>query len=73
MSEDAVWKRRFHVFAFVRLTGLAFFFLGLAIGFSDWPRNGGWPMLGIPIAFIGLADAVLAPRLLRRAWGKEDR
>lgn len=73
MTEEELWKRRFAVFALVRLAGLAVFFLGVAIGFSDLLRNGGWPELGIPIAFVGLADAVLAPRLLKRAWEKKER
>ncbi|MFC7535797.1 hypothetical protein ACFQPG_00270 [Sphingomonas sp. GCM10030256] len=73
MSEEDVWKRRFAVFALVRLAGLAIFFLGIAIAFSDWLRVGGWPVLGIPIALAGLADAVLAPRLLKRVWERQPR
>ena len=68
MDDEALWKRRFHVFALVRLTGLGVFFLGLGIGFSDWIRPGGFPAVGIPIALLGLADAVLAPRVLKRFW-----
>ena len=41
MVDDSVWKRRFHVFAMVRLFGLAIFFLGLAIAYSDLLRPGG--------------------------------
>lgn len=68
MDDEALWKRRFHLFALIRLLGLALFFLGIAIAFSDWIRPGGMAVLGIPVALLGLADAVLAPRVLKRFW-----
>lgn len=73
MSDEALWKRRFHLFALLRLAGLAVFLLGLAIGFADWLRDGGLPQLGIPLALAGLALAVLSPRLLKRSWTRQDR
>lgn len=73
MTDEQIWKRRFHVFAMLRMTGVAIFFMGIAIAFSDWLRADGWPALGIPIALIGLFDAVLAPRILKRVWEKQDR
>ncbi len=72
MVDDALWKRRFHLFALVRLAGLALFFLGAAIAFSDLLREGGWPVLGGIVAVLGAIDAVVAPRLLKRAWERED-
>ena len=73
MVDDAIWKRRFHLFAVVRLAGLALFFLGLAIAYSDLVRVGGWPALGAIVAILGVIDAVFAPRLLKRQWEREDR
>lgn len=67
-ADEALWKRRFRVFALVRLAGLATFFLGVAIAFSDLVRAGGWPAVGGVVALIGLADALLAPRILKRLW-----
>ena len=68
MDDEALWKRRFLLFMLLRLSGLGIFFLGLAIAFSDWPEPGGLPVAGIPVALLGLADAVLAPRILKRFW-----
>jgi hypothetical protein len=73
MADDALWRRRFLAFTAVRLAGLAIFFLGIAIAFSNLVREGGWPQLGAIIAIMGTIDAVFAPRLLKRAWDEQDR
>ena len=73
MADDAIWKRRFHVFMAVRLAGLAIFFLGVAIAFTDLIRSGGWPLVGVSIAIMGMIDAVFAPRMLKRLWEEQDR
>ena len=44
----------------------ALLFAGMAVGFSDWVRPGGLPAVGIPLALIGLLQAVLAPKILKR-------
>ena len=72
MVDDAQWKRRFHVFAAIRLFGLAMFFLGLAIAYSDLLRDGGWPAVGAIVAIVGVIDAVFAPRLLKKQWEREE-
>ena len=68
MDDEALWKRRFLTFTLVRLAGLATFFLGVAIAFSDLLRDGGWPIVGVPVAIIGLVDAVFSPRILKKIW-----
>lgn len=73
MTDDQLWKRRFHLFMAVRLFGLATFLLGLAIAFSDLVRDGGWPAVGAVVAIMGVIDAAFAPRLLKRHWDREDR
>lgn len=73
MADEHVWKRRFLIYSAVRLAGLAIFFLGLAIAFSDLVREGGWPQVGAVIAIMGVIDAVFAPRLLKKAWDEQDR
>ena len=73
MADDDVWKRRFLIYSAIRLAGLAIFFVGLAIAFSDLVRDGGWPQVGAVIAIMGVIDAVFAPRLLKKAWDEQDR
>lgn len=74
MSDDeALWRRRFYLYSAVRIGGLAVFFLGLAIAFSDLLRDGGWPQVGAVVAIMGVIDAVFAPRLLKKGWDEQDR
>ena len=73
MADDAVWKRRFHIFMAARLFGLAVFLLGIAIVFTDLLRDGGWPLVGGILAIMGALDAVFSPKLLKKAWEEQDR
>jgi len=72
MRDEELWKKRFQIFAAIRLVGVATFLLGLAIAFSDLVRPGGWPLLGGVLAIIGVIDAVVAPRILKRGWERLD-
>lgn len=73
MVDEALWRRRFHLFMAVRLAGLATFFLGIAIAYSDLVREGGWPLVGGVLAIMGAIDAAFAPRLLKTLWDQQDR
>ncbi|MDQ3247433.1 MAG: hypothetical protein M3Q52_11225 [Pseudomonadota bacterium] len=73
MTDEEKWKKRFHLFALVRLVGLALFFLGIAIALTGILREGGWPLVGGIVAILGAVDAVLAPKMLKAAWDREDR
>jgi hypothetical protein len=71
MDED-VGRRRLLLYSLVRFGGLAIFFLGMAIMYTDIVRPGGWPQLGAIVAIMGVIDALLAPRILKRAWDRQD-
>jgi len=71
--DEEVAKRRLLLYSLTRLGGLAIFFLGVAIIYSNLVRPGGWPQLGAVVAILGVLDAFLAPRLLKRAWDEKDR
>ena len=73
MDDEAKWKRRFHLFMAARLFGLATFLAGVAVYFTDLLRDGGWPLVGIILIIVGLIDAVVAPKLLKKIWDREDR
>ena len=71
-DDDAKWRKRLWAYSAVRLGGLAVFALGLAIFYTDWLREGDWPQVGAIVMILGLIDALLAPRILKKQWGKED-
>ena len=73
MADDELWKKRFRLFMAIRLVGLAIFMLGLAIAFSDLVRPGGWKLLGAFLVVIGVIDALIAPRIVKRGWEQSDR
>lgn len=73
MDDESRWRRRLLLYSLVRIGGLAIFFLGIAIAYSNLVREGGWPRLGAIVAIMGVIDAVFAPRLLKKAWDEQDR
>ena len=73
MTDDEVWKRRFQLFAAIRLFGLLIFLLGIAIAFTDLVRPGGWRLLGGILTIIGAIDAAVAPRILKKGWERLDK
>lgn len=73
MADEELWKKRFLIFTVARLFGLALVVLGIAIGFSDLLRPGGWPVVGFVIALMGAIDALFSPRLLKKMWEEADR
>ena len=72
MRDETEWKRRFRIFAVIRLIGVATLFLGVAIAYTGLLRPGGWPAGGAITVITGLIVALLAPRFLKRQWERED-
>ncbi|MES2903580.1 MAG: hypothetical protein V4696_05280 [Pseudomonadota bacterium] len=72
MTEDeALWRKRFHMFALLRLSGLAIVFFGMAVMLTDLVQTGGSLWLGGILVAAGVIDAVVAPRILKRSWDKK--
>ena len=71
--DDDVARRRLMTYSLVRFGGLAIFFLGVAIFYTDLVRPGGWPQLGAIVAIMGVIDAMFAPLLLKKAWDERDK
>ena len=73
VKDEGKWKRRLLAYTAVRAVGLAIFFLGVTIAYSDLLRPGGWPQVGAIIAILGVIDSLVAPRLLKRKWDEADK
>jgi membrane protein implicated in regulation of membrane protease activity len=71
MDED-VARQRLLIYSLVRFGGLIIFFLGIAIMYTNLVRPGGWPQVGAIVAILGVLDAMLAPRILKKAWDRQD-
>jgi membrane protein implicated in regulation of membrane protease activity len=71
MDED-VARQRLLIYSLVRFGGLIIFFLGIAIMYTNVVRPGGWPQVGAIVAILGVLDAMLAPRVLKKAWDRQD-
>ena len=69
VGEDE-WRRRFGLFALVRLSAVALVLLGIAVALTGLIRPGGWLAPGVAIGLIGVVEALIGPRLLRRRWDK---
>jgi hypothetical protein len=72
MGDDARARNRLLAYTAVRFAGLAIFFLGIAVMYTNLLRPGGWPQVGAIIVILGALDAVLAPRVLKKAWDRQD-
>jgi hypothetical protein len=71
--DDDTARRRLIAYTLVRAAGLAIFFFGIAVIYTDVVRTGGWPQLGAVIAICGVIDALFAPMLLKKSWDRQDR
>jgi membrane protein implicated in regulation of membrane protease activity len=69
--DDNIYRKRLLLYTLVRLSGLIIFFLGMAIIYTNLVRAGGWPQLGAVVAILGVIDALLAPRLLKKLWDSQ--
>jgi len=72
MTDDDLWRKRLLMYSLVRFGGLAIFFLGMAIMYTNLLRQGGWPQVGAIVAILGAIDALFAPRMLKKLWDKRD-
>ena len=72
MVDDNLWRTRLLLYTLVRFGGLAIFFLGIAIMYTNLLRPGGWPQVGAVVAILGAIDALFAPRMLKKLWDRRD-
>ena len=70
MTDEDIHKKRFLLFAAVRLSGLALMGLGLAVAFSDLVREGGFRQLGGLLMALGTIELVVVPLILKRKWDR---
>ncbi|HYC63409.1 MAG TPA: hypothetical protein VEC14_01655 [Reyranellaceae bacterium] len=67
-SDEDLWRNRFIAINLVRIGGTIVCLLGLYLWHSDALRLGGHPVVGFPMALIGLAISFGMPIYLSRRW-----
>ena len=70
-AEEALWRKRFGLFALLRLSGLALMMAGIAVAFTGLVRPGGWPVVGAVLVLSGVVDGLVLPAFVRRRWEAE--
>jgi membrane protein implicated in regulation of membrane protease activity len=70
--DDETASKRLVLYSLVRMAGVAIFFLGIAIIYTNVLRPGGWPQVGAVFAILGVIDSFFAPRLLKKHWDTQD-
>lgn len=70
-TEDQA-KVRFFALSAARFAGVGLVMLGMAIWLGDLLRPGGWPIIGIPLFLLGIAETLLVPKFLARRWRTPD-
>jgi hypothetical protein len=71
--DEQLWRKRFGIFALLRISGVLVFLLGMAITFGNIVQPGGALEIGLVVIACGLVEALLGPVLLRQHWEKADR
>jgi len=71
--DDKLYRERLLVYSLIRLGGVIIFFVGLAILYTRLVRPGGWPQMGAIVCILGVVIGLLAPRIQKKAWDRQDR
>lgn len=69
---DRLARSRLLVLTLVRLAGVVLMFFGLVIAATDLVADGGAPGIGLPVAFVGLLESLLLPKLFAGRWRTRD-
>lgn len=67
-DREQLARTRYQILQLVRFVGVLLMILGMWIGAGDILREGGWPLIGVPLAVIGAFEALVLPMLLAKRW-----
>ncbi|MEH3106020.1 MAG: hypothetical protein PGN09_01650 [Sphingomonas fennica] len=65
---DRLARSRYVAITVARAAGTVIMLLGLWIWLGDILRQGGWPLVGVPLFVVGFVESLILPRLLIRRW-----
>lgn len=67
-QSDRLAKIRFGILSMLRASGAILMLLGLWVWHGDILRDGGWPLVGLPLFVVGLVESLIMPQILVRSW-----
>ncbi len=67
-EQNRLARSRYVALTVARAAGTIVMLLGLWIWLGDILRQGGWPVVGIPLFVVGFCESLVLPRLLTRRW-----
>jgi hypothetical protein len=70
--DEATWRNRFILLNLTRIGGTVVVLLGLLVWHSDIFREGGYAMIGFPMALVGLVISFAAPKWLANKWRSSE-
>jgi hypothetical protein len=71
-NDDDLWRNRFIIVNIVRIGAAAVALLGCAVWYTSLLVPNGDPVIGLPLALIGLVVSFLGPKWLSRYWKRQD-
>ncbi len=72
VSDEALWKKRYSVMQTLRIGGLLIALVGLAIAKGGVITDNAHPVIGTFLLVMGLLDATLSPKILKRMFDQQD-
>jgi hypothetical protein len=70
--EEAVWRDRFIQINMMRIGGTLIVLFGLIVWQTSVFHPGGSPVIGFPLAIVGLIASFGGPIWLTRRWKRQD-
>jgi hypothetical protein len=71
-DNHALWRNRFIVKNLVQIGGTLLVLLALGLWFGDLVKEGGAPVIGFPLALIGVTISFFGPKWLAGYWRRQD-
>lgn len=65
---DQLARTRYAILSALRASGVLLMVLGLWIWNSDILRDGGWPLVGVPLFALGFFESLILPQIFARKW-----
>ncbi|WP_265571681.1 hypothetical protein [Sphingomicrobium nitratireducens] len=73
MRDEDLWKKRYGVMQLTRIGGLIIALVGLLVAKGGVVTDNAYPMTGAFLVVVGIFDALLSPRILKRIFDEQDR